>query len=142
MGMPPRFQQLNRRPRTMEELGLLTPSPSCPSCWNDAAWLYPGAQCILPISMGEDFRFLMTSRVYLTCLSIQEISEDSISPGDHLNPPTLTDLGVKVANWELVTGEDVKNVMKNGGVLKRSNRYSLTFRDVERVSSAKSFMRR
>jgi len=73
-----------------------------------------------------------------------EISEDRVSAGNHSSPPTLTDLGVPVANWEMVTGEDVKKVMREGGVLKRSTRYSLTCRDVERVSNAstKSFMRR
>lgn len=48
---------------------------------------------------------------------------------------------MEIANWQLLTGEEVKAVMNEGGVLQRGVRYSLTCRDVERVSSARSFVR-
>ena len=41
----------------------------------------------------------------------------------------------------MLTGPEVRKVMKEGGVLKRGIRYSLTCRDVERVSGVKSFIR-
>jgi alkylated DNA repair protein alkB family protein 6 len=73
--------------------------------------------------------------------SIQEISEDCVSAGSCTSPPIITDLGVKVANWQMLTGEEVRRVMEQGGVLKRGNRYSLTCRDVVRVSGVKSLIR-
>jgi len=73
--------------------------------------------------------------------SIEEISEDYVSAGDRLSPPTITNLGVKVANWEMLTGEEVRRVMEQGGVMKRGIRYSLTCRDVVSLSGMKSFIR-
>ncbi|KAF8064327.1 hypothetical protein FPV67DRAFT_1504516 [Lyophyllum atratum] len=73
---------------------------------------------------------------------IREISEDRISRSDITKPPTVTDLNVHIANWEMLSGKEAKKVMQEGGVLQRGVRYSLTCRDVERVSSAKSFVRR
>jgi alkylated DNA repair protein alkB family protein 6 len=70
------------------------------------------------------------------------MTEDGVSPRSPSEPPTLANLGVKIANWQLLSGEEVKNVMEEGGILQRGVRYSLTCRDVERVSSAKSFVRR
>lgn len=72
---------------------------------------------------------------------IQEISEDRVSAESSTSPPIITDLGVKVANWQMLTGEEVRRVMEQGGILKRGVRYSLTCRDVERVSNVKSLIR-
>jgi alkylated DNA repair protein alkB homolog 6 len=73
--------------------------------------------------------------------SIQENLEDRVSAGNCTSPPIITDLGVKIANWQMLTGNEVRRVMEQGGVLKRDVRYSLTCRDVERVSNVKSFIR-
>ncbi|KAJ7271121.1 hypothetical protein C8J57DRAFT_298247 [Mycena rebaudengoi] len=73
---------------------------------------------------------------------ISEITEDSIVAGDAGTPPTLADLGVPIANWDKVTGEEAIRVMSKGGVLKRATRYSLTCRDVEKVAQLKAFMKR
>ncbi|RDB17733.1 Alpha-ketoglutarate-dependent dioxygenase alkB 6 [Hypsizygus marmoreus] len=72
---------------------------------------------------------------------IRGITEDRISRDDSSNAPILTDMGVEIANWDMLSGEEVKRVMQEGGVLKRDVRYSLTCRDVERVASVKSFTR-
>jgi len=73
---------------------------------------------------------------------IRETFEDRISRSNKNMPPTLTDFDVHIANWEMLSGQEAKKVMQEGGVLQRGVRYSLTCRDVERVSSAKQFMRR
>ncbi|KAF9463506.1 hypothetical protein BDZ94DRAFT_1218177 [Collybia nuda] len=72
---------------------------------------------------------------------IQGLSEDQISPEGPTAPPSFTKLGAEIANWQLLTGKEVKGVIEQGGVLQRGVRYSLTCRDVGRVSSAKSFVR-
>ncbi|KAK7055520.1 putative alpha-ketoglutarate-dependent dioxygenase ABH6 [Favolaschia claudopus] len=75
--------------------------------------------------------------------AIREIEEDAITAsGDPKVPPVLSDLGVPIANWDRVTGTDALRVMSEGGVLKRTARYSLTCRDVEKVAQLKAFMKR
>ncbi|KAK7014233.1 putative alpha-ketoglutarate-dependent dioxygenase ABH6 [Favolaschia claudopus] len=75
--------------------------------------------------------------------AIREIEEDTITAGgDPKVPPVLSDLGVPIANWDRVTGTDALRVMSEGGVLKRTARYSLTCRDVEKVAQLKAFMKR
>lgn len=44
-----------------------------------------------------------------------------------------------IDNWEMLGDEVTKQFVAKGAVLKRGTRYSLTFRDVERITSAKSF---
>jgi hypothetical protein len=65
--------------------------------------------------------------------------EDGVSREDSQGPPTLSDINVRIDNWEMVTGEEFRKVMDEGGVLKRGPRHSLTCRDVERVTRVKSF---
>lgn len=96
------------------------------------------------LSVVLERRSLVISRgtMYTSHLhGIQEISEDCVSASNCTSPPMITDLGVKVANWKMLTGEEVRRVMEHGGVLKRGIRYSLTCRDVERVSCVKSLIR-
>ena len=66
--------------------------------------------------------------------------EDFVSREDRQRPPTLSDINVSIDNWEMVTGEEFRKVMDEGGVLKRGPRYSLTCRDVESVRKVKSFV--
>jgi len=87
----------------------------------------------LVISRG----LMYTSRLH----GIEEISEDCFSAGARSDPPTVTHLGVPVANWQMVRREEVRRVVEQGGTLKRDLRYSLTCRDVERISSVKSLIR-
>lgn len=72
---------------------------------------------------------------------IQETAEDVIIPGVDEKPPTLAGLGYKIDNW-LLLGKDTQTHMRSGGSLKRETRYSLTCRDVERVTSGKSLLGR
>ncbi|KAJ7153465.1 hypothetical protein C8R43DRAFT_1002063 [Mycena crocata] len=74
--------------------------------------------------------------------AIREIEEDIITAGSAATPPILADLGVPIANWDRVTGPDMLQVMSEGGVMRRSTRYSLTCRDVEKVVLLKAFMKR
>lgn len=73
---------------------------------------------------------------------IRETSKDRIFRGDDNMPPTLADLNVDIANWDMLSGREAKKAMQEGGVLQRGVRYSLTCRDVERISCAKPFVRR
>jgi len=96
------------------------------------------------LSLVLERRSLVISRgpMYTSHLhGIQEISEDCVSADSSASPPVITDLGVKVANWQMLTGEEARRVMEHGGVLKRGIRYSLTYRDVGRVSNVKSLIR-
>ena len=83
--------------------------------------------------MGRD-------RIVYPSHSIRAIAEDVVSRDDNQKPPTLSDINVSIDNWEMVTGEECRKVMNEGGVLKRGPRYSLTCRDVERVRRVKSFL--
>ncbi|KAF7369792.1 hypothetical protein MVEN_00311700 [Mycena venus] len=74
--------------------------------------------------------------------AIREIEEDIITAGNATTPPMVADLGVPIANWDKVTEPDAVRIMFEGGVLKRSTRYSLTCRDVEKVAQLKAFMKR
>lgn len=95
------------------------------------------------------------SSFYSSCLhGIQEIAEDVIAvpprlddnghaqsdhiPGhqDEEDIPLLAGVGSRVANWKMITGENRRQILDMGGVMKRCTRYSLTCRDVERVSRA------
>jgi alkylated DNA repair protein alkB family protein 6 len=68
--------------------------------------------------------------------------EDSFVRESKGGPPTLADLKVPVANWSIVSGQDARSVLEEGGVLRRGVRYSLTCRDVEKVASVLSMNRR
>lgn len=72
---------------------------------------------------------------------IEEIWEDTFvkSPDGQ---PLVTGLDVPVANWHMLTGDNVVDAVMSGGKLKRGTRYSLTCRDVGRVMSAKNFLLR
>lgn len=78
----------------------------------------------------------------LSMYSIRETRQDLVTPGQLGLPPILTDLGVEIANWEMLAGKEVKRAVKEGGALERGVRFSLTCRDVKRVSSTGSFLRR
>lgn len=93
----------------------------------------------------------VTSRLFADlwmAYSIEPLEEDAVVPS---NPNTdLQDdesrvlaavpQGVTpVGNWDSLGDEDTKRIIASGGVLKRGTRYSLTCRDVERISSARSF---
>ncbi len=61
---------------------------------------------------------------------IDDVQEDSFAPGSR-SP------GEKIANAPaLLRDEKVKEVVQNGGFLERGLRYSLTCRDVEKVTAA------
>jgi len=45
----------------------------------------------------------------------------------------------RIENWGLLGDQNTKQILMNGGVLKRGTRYSLTCRDVKCITSAKSF---
>lgn len=70
------------------------------------------------------------------------MEEDRIIPGDESAPPMIADLNAQIANWTMLSGDTVKRVMREGGVLTRDVRYSLTCRDVEKVVSAAGFLKR
>ncbi|KAJ6463564.1 hypothetical protein C8R45DRAFT_523268 [Mycena sanguinolenta] len=91
-----------------------------------------------PRSVVISAQALYTSHLH----AIREIEEDTITAGNATTPPMLTDLGVPIANWDRVAAADVIAVMAEGGVLKRTTRYSLTCRDVEKVAQLKTFMKR
>ncbi|KAJ6625973.1 hypothetical protein B0H10DRAFT_1870821 [Mycena sp. CBHHK59/15] len=90
-----------------------------------------------PRSVVISERSLYTTHLH----AIRAVEEDSITAGNAENPPMLTDLGVPIANWDKVTGDETIRLMSEGGTLKRSARYSLTCRDVEKVAQLKVFMK-
>ncbi|KAH0580022.1 hypothetical protein H2248_002837 [Termitomyces sp. 'cryptogamus'] len=90
-------------------------------------------------------RSLVISRelMYISHLhGIEGTFQDRIFRKDKNKAPTVTDLNVDIANWEMLSGQEIKKVIEEGGILPRNVRYSLTCRDVERVLNAHQFMRR
>lgn len=79
--------------------------------------------------------------------SIDPVEEDHLLPSIPLtvsqpseDQDTVVDwTGRRIGNWHLLGDDDTKRTIADGGILKRGTRYSLTCRDVERVSSARSF---
>lgn len=80
--------------------------------------------------------------------SIDPLEEDTVLPStpstalrvDGGRDLTRVPRGVMlIDNWDILGDEDTKRIIANGGVLKRGTRYSLTCRDVERISSSRSF---
>jgi len=79
---------------------------------------------------------ITTGSMYTSHLhGIQERKVDHITQSEAGHPPKFTDLGVDIANWRLLTGIRMKDVVSGGGILERGIRYSLTCRDVEKVAN-------
>ena len=73
---------------------------------------------------------ITTSSFYQSHLhGIDEVMEDSFAPGSR-SP------GEKIANVDLLRDKTAKDAVLNGGFLERGLRYSLTCRDVEKVTAA------
>jgi alkylated DNA repair protein alkB family protein 6 len=81
-------------------------------------------------------------------LRIDPLEEDCILPitgigasqsneGSEL--PVVYQTATLIDNWESLGDVETKQIIANGGILKRETRYSLTYRDVERISLARSF---
>ena len=77
---------------------------------------------------------ITTGRFYAQCLhGIDPVSEDVFGGGN----------GVKVANLDMLGGEETRDLARGGRTLMRETRYSLTCRDVAKVAGAgKLFGRR
>jgi alkylated DNA repair protein alkB family protein 6 len=98
---------------------------------------------VLSVLLEPRSVIITTASLYTSHLhGIQELSEDIIVPAADGQMPLVGGLDVPIANWHMVTGEKEKNLMRSGGALQRETRYSLTCRDVERVASSKTFLRR
>ena len=90
-----------------------------------------------PLSLLLEPRSLVitTSALYTDHLhGISEVGEDHLiaHDGGRNNGETA---GTRVANYEMIKGEDEKKVVMHGGTLRRQTRYSLTCRDVGKVFS-------
>jgi len=86
---------------------------------------------------------ITTSSLYTSHLhGIQELEEDIIIPAGDGKMPLVGGLDIPIANWDMLTGEKERSIMQDGGALRRGTRYSLTCRDIERVASGKTFLRR
>jgi alkylated DNA repair protein alkB homolog 6 len=97
---------------------------------------------VLSILLEPRSVIITRSALYTSHLhGIQEVEEDVILPGQDGKGPQLANVGVPIANRTMLTGEEERRVAREGGVLKRGIRYSLTCRDVTRVANAKSMGR-
>ncbi|KAF7977204.1 hypothetical protein HWV62_4461 [Athelia sp. TMB] len=96
---------------------------------------------VLSVLLEPCSAIVTTSSLYTSHLhGIEEIGEDVVRINED-GEPTVAGLEVSVANWHLLTGAPAR-ALHPGGALKRGTRYSLTCRDVTKVMSAKSFLRR
>lgn len=107
---------------------------------NLEASLFPRVLCTHRISMGEYKAFFFFSKSWPLLLTdrlfrIEEVDEDSISP-DSKSPGTV------ISNLDQLQDSRIKFSIQHQTPLKRGVRYSLTFRDVERVSTINTFTRR
>jgi alkylated DNA repair protein alkB family protein 6 len=100
-------------------------------------------QPVLSVLLERHSAIITTSALYTSHLhGIDEVDEDGIVPSEGGNgPPQLVQHGVPIANWDRLTGEETRRVVRDGGVLKRGIRYSLTCRDIEKVTNVKAFGR-
>ncbi|KAI0791046.1 hypothetical protein C8Q75DRAFT_759099 [Abortiporus biennis] len=85
---------------------------------------------------------ITTSSLYTTHLhGIDDLEEDVfLSPGDHTGDDLSTQ-AIRIANVNLLAGQKEREILRDGGVLKREVRYSLTCRDVERVATKLPFLK-
>lgn len=94
---------------------------------------------VLSILLEPRSAIITRSSLYTSHLhGIQELEEDVVVLGEDGKGPHLANVGVPIANWTMLTGEEGRRVAQEGGVLKRGVRYSLTCRDVTKVGNAKS----
>jgi alkylated DNA repair protein alkB family protein 6 len=97
---------------------------------------------VLSVLLEPRSVIITTSALYTSYMhGIQELHEDIIVPAAGDRIPLVGGLHVPIANWHMLTGEKERSVMQNGGALQRGTRYSLTCRDVERVTGGKTFLR-
>jgi alkylated DNA repair protein alkB homolog 6 len=97
---------------------------------------------ILSVLLERRSAIITTSSLYTSHLhGIQELEEDVIVLGEDGKTPHLANVGIPIANWSMLAGEEERRVAREGGVLKRGTRYSLTCRDVAKVVNAKSIGR-
>lgn len=64
---------------------------------------------------------------------IQEVKEDRIIGAEVEPEMTPQEKGYQMDNWEAVVDERLRTVVREGGVLERGTRVSLTCRDVEKT---------
>jgi len=98
---------------------------------------------ILSVLLEPRSVIITTSSLYTSHLhGIQELHEDTIVPTSAGDGQILVaGLDVPIANWHMLTGENERRIVQDGGTLQRGTRYSLTCRDVERVAGRTTFLR-
>lgn len=98
---------------------------------------------VLSVLLEPRSVIITTASLYTSHLhGIQEVEEDNIVTSGDGQVPLVGGLGTPIANWGMLLNETKSSVMRSGGVLTRGTRYSLTCRDVEKVASGTSFLRR
>ena len=90
-----------------------------------------------PRSMIITSSSLYTSHLH----GIQDLEQDILQPADD-GYPKVAGLDVPIVNWGMLASSKEMLAPNKGGTLKRGTRYSLTWRDVEKVASNKAFIRR
>jgi alkylated DNA repair protein alkB family protein 6 len=99
---------------------------------------------ILSVLLEPRSVIITTSSLYTSHLhGIQELHEDVIAPTSAADTriPLVVGLDVPIANWQMLTGENERRIVRDGGTLRRGTRYSLTCRDVEKVAGGTTFLR-
>ncbi|KIM82017.1 hypothetical protein PILCRDRAFT_820910 [Piloderma croceum F 1598] len=99
---------------------------------------------ILSVLLEPRSVIITTSSLYTSHLhGIQELHEDIIVPtsAEDGQIPLVAGLDVPIANWHMLTGENERRIVQDGGTLRRGTRYSLTCRDVEKVAGGTTFLR-
>ena len=83
--------------------------------------------------MGEH-GFLLQRVNLITLASIEGLQEDVISFHDSV--PNVLGNGVTIGNFSQIEDEELLRLIKQSHSLKRNTRYSLTCRDIGRVSKS------
>jgi len=92
---------------------------------------------ILSVLLEPRSLVITTSSLYTSHLHGIEDLEEDVFPS-----PSSDDPPIMIANADLLAGERARDIVWQGGVLKREIRYSLTCRDVERVAMRLPFLKR
>ncbi|KAI5887992.1 uncharacterized protein SCHCODRAFT_02515323 [Schizophyllum commune H4-8] len=84
---------------------------------------------------------ITTGTLYKTHLhGIRDITEDAFMSATLDSGPRLPDLDVQLDNWDLLADKELRKAISEGKTIPRTTRYSLTCRDVARVSNASKLL--
>ena len=115
-----------------------SPLPSSPSAAEDSKEKSRGRSIdpnpVLSLLLEPRSLVITTKALYTDHLhSIESVDKDFFTASDARDGDSTNDNKARIANIDMLRDERIIKTVKEGGVLERGTRVSLTCRDVERV---------